>query len=490
MTFGLNTKEDQMIALSTEISAKLDDIITLLGGAPPAPVHTLDDLYAILSDIHTDTMSMDAKLLVIRDAVTGPEGFISGDTYDNLAWNIFRLRAGSVATDMPPVDPGINIQEQLNVLYLDFSEQIAIIKNQVTNISGAVAYAFQNAGLRIDALDQTYTGYLEVVRNSILALKGSIGVPADALHIGDVGSRDVIQLLSLIGELGSSQVGSGIAPLEQCPDAYISGGMALVPTVFEAWPPTIWAVWPDPPPTGITFGTVFGIGVDFTELVVDGGTWENWKIFVASSAANFGMYLGGDVEASLNRYPTNVWWDLDDYPYNLSVFVGGSDSLRCYLCHEWTPGGGSGGPWGGGGGSGGPWFGDCADSTSAIYTVTYAPGTSPPTHTRQYAPLSGLGLVLSDHFTWSGGTATFNVGDAATTTNMIGSRVTLISGSFVRVAWTRVSDNSAQSHELTSTGANYVVTEDTAFFTIDNFQSNSITPGPAFVVELCPPGSF
>lgn len=485
MTFGANTNLTDLIELLTASNEKLDTIITLLGGAPPTPEHTLDDLYAILSDIHLDTMSMDAKLLIIRDALIGPEDYISGDTHANLAWNIFRLRAGSVGTDMPPVAPGFNIQEQLNVLYLDFSEQIAMIKNQIENISGAVAYGLQNAGLKIDVLDQTYTGYLEVVRNNILALKGSVGVPADALNIGPEGSRDVIQLLSLIGTLGSSGIGSGIAPTERCPDAYISGGMALAPSIFEAWPPTIWAVWPDPPPAGISFGGVFGLGIDFTELVVDGGNWENWSIFVASSAANFGLFLGSDLEASVQRYPTNVWWPLGDYPYNLSVYVGGADSLRCYLCHEWTPGGGSGGPWGGGGGSGGPWI-DCVSIDASICTVTYQPGTSPPTHTRYYIPMSGLGLSTVGGFNAGGQHYDYDVSDVATTDNMNGTRVQLTSGGPCHVAYVRTSGE-VIVHELSTVGAETVIAETTILFLIDNFQSNSISPGPAFTVDLCPP---
>lgn len=489
MTFGANTNLTDLIELVIASNTKLDTIISLLQAAPPNPVHSLDDLYQVLTDIHLDTTSIDQKLLVVRDAVTGPEDYESGDTHDNLAWNIYRIRRATASNQWPPTTLVPDIQSQVHQIFDIFDAHYIQMKIYLSEIDQMLTYAFPNLGVSITGFSQVYSGYIEVVRNTILALKGSLGVPANALNIGPEGSRDVIQLLSLLGSLNTSQVGQGLPPEQQCTDAYISGGMALVPTVFDAWPATIWAVWPDPPPTGISFGTTFGIGVDNTELVNSNSNWNNYYLYVASDAANCGLYIGGDVNASFTRYPTNVWLDLNGYTNNLSVFVGGENALRCYLCNAWVPPSTGGGPWGGGGSSSGGWFGPCEVQSSQVVTITYPPGTSPADHTRHCTVLSGIGLVNTTYVQTGGATYNYSVADAVTTTNMQSTRVKLINGPRARLFWVQT-DGDPITHELTTPNQSYVIPDDTIYFSIDNYVSNEVSPGEPFTVELCPPGSY
>jgi len=367
MTTGLNTKTIDVIAELVSINTKLDtaaidraatndkldSIITLLGGAPPTPTATLDDLLEVLEAIHTDTMSMDGKLLSIRNYMVNPSEEPLEDDYTSLIYNVMWLRrAVAASTFAGSLD--YRIQTELHDFKTLHDSLMSSQTGMIVTILDTLVNALTNIGVNSGASpDYTYEGYLFQVLNWLGRLSGASGVPFEA------GNRDIIQLLAQIADRPESQIGSGLVPPTVCGDAYISSGMTLVPGLADPiWPSLVYAVFPDPPPTGITFGSVFGIGVDNTELINSAGDWDGYYIYVASSAPNYGLYIGPGSTA-LTRYATNVWLNLEGYEEHLSVYVGGSDSLRVYLCSGgWAPGEGtsSGGPWGGdlpgGGGSG------------------------------------------------------------------------------------------------------------------------------------------
>lgn len=480
MTDGLNNKTSQLITLLTATNEKLDRIITLLGGVPSTPQHTIDDLYTILDDIHTDTQSMDGKLLAIRNYIKSPdEAAIPGD-YTSLLWNIYLLRR-SIGLDS--YNDSLTLQNLLVGIREYLGGQLPPIGTNINDTKNYLFYALSSLGLNVTNISYDYNGYLDTTLRLLQLIQGAIGVPVDELIYPDRGQRNIIQLLEKAAERPEGQIGGGLAPDSVCTDAYISSGMVLIPSLFDAWPPTLWAIFPAPTPSGISFGTIFGIGVDNSELHPTSNNWVGWSIYVASSANNFGVFIGADINASIARYPTNTWINLSFLTTNLSVFVGGSESLRVWLCGgQWGPGGGGGGPWGGGGGGGGSW-GDCTIINSQETIITN-PNNS--TNTIQYIPMSS---VPNTNFTNSlsiqgGEQYTTTANDYAATDNWNGVTIQLISGSGVR-AFYQKSDLTFVIHTFTAINETFTIPEDCIKAVVDDYTGGFSTQ---FTVKICPPG--
>lgn len=496
MTSGLNTKEAAMIELLTATNEKLDTIITMLGGAPPTPTATLDDLLAALIAINTDTTSMDGRLLTanlglddiisgvsplealliaIRNTLKDPSEEAIEDDTPSISWNVYRLRR-AIATQNLPSPEFYPMHNVLASLYSITNSLFAINNAHLGNISDAIFTGADNLGLSLTPDTQTYDGYLFDVLNWLGLISGSTGLPIEA------GNRDVIQLLAKIADRPESPIGSGLAPVGLCDEPYVSSGMVLVPGIIEAIPSLVFAVFPSPTPSPISFGTVFGVGIDYTELSNDTDHWYGWGVYVASSAPNYGLYLGTDVEASLVRYPSNVWVDIGHVESNLSFYVGGGDSIRVFLCSEgW--GGADGGPWGGGGGELPPEFVDCVDIAS-IPTIITHPNTSTTSIT--VIPMSLVpAATFSDRYEVSGGGFFITeVGDSVVKDNWNGVTVELLSGdSNVRV-WYQKADLSFVSHSFSIVGDSYTIAEDCITACVDTFTGGTST---AFSVRICPP---
>lgn len=476
---GLNTKSGDIIDLITLTNEKLDALLSALGAPPPTATTTLDDIKAVLDSINTTTSDNNVILARLRNAVYPLSDPAIGTDKSSIAWSVYRIMLStalpwsSVNTSSPYTDGLLDIITR----YID--TEMSSIRNQLSNLNSAVLNIALNLGINPIIETQEYTGYLSSVLGLLGQASDALGAPSEA------DDRDIIQLLAKMADRPESPIGSGLLPPDLCSDAYISSGMTIVPyNVLQVLQSIMFAVFPDPPPSGVTFGTIFGVGVDNTELHNESGNWEGWSIYVASSAANFALN-GEDISSNLARYATNVWLDLSFLASNLSVFVGGSDSLRVYLCGaSWGPGGGGGGPWGGGGGGGGSW-GDCVTigSVPATYTTD-----QPFTLDIQVIVLSSIpGLTLTDTWIVSGSTQGYNVNDTVTTSNMNGATVTLKSGSGCRVYW--LTSAGAQDHtDINAVDGSVTLSVDTTVFTIGNFQVSSAQDHP-FTVEICPPGS-
>src|SRR5215510_2573257 len=74
MTDGLNNKNQQLIDLLTTTNAKLDSIITLLGGVPPSTEHTIDDLWTELHAINLSTAATRTDVHTILEDITPASG--------------------------------------------------------------------------------------------------------------------------------------------------------------------------------------------------------------------------------------------------------------------------------------------------------------------------------------------------------------------------------------------------------------------------------
>jgi hypothetical protein len=86
--------------------------------------------------------------------------------------------------------------------------------------------------------------------------------------------------------------------------------------------PVTMATWPDGPPTGISIvgdATAGSIGLAASD-------WGAWKIYVATSAASFGV-----MRLAQQRLPTNEWITLAGND-TLRFFVDGAVGLKVYIC--------------------------------------------------------------------------------------------------------------------------------------------------------------
>lgn len=480
MTDGLNNKNQQLIDLVTLTNEKLDQVITLLGGIPTA-TKTTDDLYDILTDIHTDTQSMDAKLLAIRNYIKDPsEDDIPGD-FTSLLWNLYLLRRGTVLESNPTNI--MNIQAMLSYVAELLSDELSAIASYTLDTRNHLFYGFTNLGVTVADSSEEYGGYLAVARGLMSLIQGAIGVPVDGLTYPDKGQRDIIQLLERAASRPESTVGTGLAPLDVCSDAYISSGMSLVPGLNETWTATTWAVFPDPPPPDIEFHTTFGLGVGNTQLHPVSESWEGFSIYVASSARSFGTYIGPNYSESLARYPTNTWIDIGFLTVNLSVFVPGTENLRVWLCGgSWGGDNGGGGSWGSGGGGGGGW-GGCIDLSGEQTTITQ-PNSS--TNTIHYIPMSLVtGASFIDRLeSPTGGFYIATASDWVEVGNWNGVTVQVLSGNGIRLLWQRA-DLSFGYHVFSSVGEEYTITEDCTHVTLDNF--SGVADGD-ISCRICPPG--
>lgn len=476
MTSGLNTKTTEQNGLIALTNEKLDTIITLLGGVPPTPTATLDDLLAVLSDIHTDTMSMDGKLLTIRDSIRDASETLEDDV-ESLAGLLYRIRM-SVATENLPTGGLQPIHIVLSEFYNYTANILGIMNVYIANLYQITSFGLANLGLNIADNSYDYQGWLANSLNLMAKIQGGIGVPIDA------GNKNVIEWLAKIASRPESQIGSGLAPSEVCEDAYISSGMTLVPFgVIEGLPNITFATFPAPPPDGISFGSVFGVGVDNSELDNGSSNWSGYWLYAASSAANFALN-SADISGALNRYPTNTWIELTFLETNLSVFVNGADSIRVYLCSGgWAPSTSSGGPWGGDDNIPPPDWTDCVSIASANTTVTH-PNNAVSSIT--YTPISFLpGVEYSNELPTSGGGSYITTAnDSIAVGNFNGVHIELTSASSGVRAYYQKADLSFVVHTFTGIGDTFDITEDTVRMAVDTFTGGT---SEDYTVDICPP---
>lgn len=480
---GVNEKLQELITLLTTSNSKLDAILAALGSPPTPPVHTIDDIYDLLTEIKLDTAGVVTNTADMLGALTGPEGTDELSPRDNLAWNIWHLRHGVVPRVWPPLTTIIDMQQQLFQIYQNFTSDYAVMQGRLTNIDNYLMYALSNLGLSIGMYSQNYTGFLQLQSQMIQKIQGAIGVPADAFNIPPVGYRDIIQLLSVINVMPVTPMQSGMVPASLCSDAYISTGMAFVPSVFDAWPETVWALFPDPPPSGLSFGSVFGIGVDQSELVNSAGNWNDWMLFVSSDAANFG--LAGNVETQFtNRFPTNVWLSLDGNTDNLAVFVGGENSVRVYLCNDWTPG-----EPGGGSSSGGPWGPGGTGGDTSLTLTSELVNIEPRAFTKSTNQLVAVAEFFdgTNTITFPGNPPYTYDRDVIWIIDMYGwiiEALSVVSPAVVQIAWIKT-DGSGGFTNISVPGT-HTVTDHTTLFMFCNPQ-NDTEPTGQFTVRITPP---
>lgn len=284
MTDNLQNKftalQTQLANQHTELMNQLAAIASAIGAPAPGGQTTLADLLAVLNDIHTDTQSQDAKLLLIRNAVRGDlEATPPTGELESIQWLLYRLIDAINPTWPRPTS--IPVQPLLQLLYTQLSPMTASWWQTILGIS--------TSGTD-NVLDWLALNYAATVANAT-ALPPTAGVGGTCT--APITSRDVI---------------------------YSYNGRN-------------YAMWfEDELPTDVTYGNTLGLqtGIELS-AASRSGNWDGISVYVYSKAASTWSIQPGYAE----EHPTNKWIALSpnvNYPVAISV-AGGCD-IRAYLCTD------------------------------------------------------------------------------------------------------------------------------------------------------------
>lgn len=273
-----------------DTNAKLDALIALWGGAPPTATVSLADVLAAiqdtnaaLADVHTDTMSMDGKLLTIRDDLA------------------------DVHLDTQSIDGKLLIIRDTTSNIYDF---LTVPDSFVSQIQAALGTPSGDA-------TTTALGLLSSVAYSNANISAVTGSP----------SLDLLSQVEYLSQIQACVCAdpNAIPSLTDCTAPFTSTGIVLTPFSFVGFADVAVAVWTGPLPAGMSFGSTFGVEEDHTSLYRD--DWAGWRVYVQSSEFNAAY-----VPTSADRYPTNTWQAFPSGPGEYSFAVRGQGSIRVVLC--------------------------------------------------------------------------------------------------------------------------------------------------------------
>lgn len=295
----LGTQHTELMQRLGETNIKLDSLIAAGGGAPAPGQTTLADVVSVLNDIHTDTMSMDAKLLWIRDVIAPMNEGLPTGAKTSIAWSLYRLM-DAVAPAWPrptsvPLQPNLELVRTL-------LEQVM--------------------GLDSDA-DNSLLHYISKMYNGL-------GLPFQALTLGELLWQNIQATTTLAGPKPPTTGGPDCSSPINTAQSVIGEVDTSDPEVTRDFSKYVFGVW-NPMPNTIRASTFWnGVPAGAEVRPLSGATWQGWKIFVYSSAAN---YLENPTQTL--RYATNTWRDVgtslgQDRP--IAPCVPADETIAVYLC--------------------------------------------------------------------------------------------------------------------------------------------------------------
>lgn len=219
----LTEQHNALIDVLTATNNKLDAIATALGAPPPTGQTTLADIATILNYIHTDTESIDLKLLRIRDGLTADPSF----NY-------------------------VNVQQVLGLFAARFDQSVGVL------------------GTDAD----------ESLMRMLAAVESHIGFPTGDATTTVLGRLAAIQSYSSCA-CGPQQPQPG--DTGGCASPFVSQSFTQTSATY---PGRVFVVWPSPLPSGALFDDTLSLGVDRVELMPE-ANWNGWRLFVYSKSAGY-----------------------------------------------------------------------------------------------------------------------------------------------------------------------------------------------------------
>lgn len=272
----LNTQHQQTInALNT--------IIAALGAPPPGPSTTLADVVAAINalkgtadDIHTDTISMDGKLLRLREAIAPISESLPSEAHSSIIWSLYRI-VDAIQPSWPrpvsvPLQPAVH----------------QILAALVPGVSNLISTA-----------------------QSIRTVLGPSGL-----------TSTVLSELMAIHDCVCRDVTPDPTDPNSCESPYIS-------EAIQAAAARNFAVFIDPPSGIEIIDDQFETGVPAgAKLRSTASDWDGYSIYVASRSAQ----LYAENEISTDRYPTNIWRPMPSGNYAIAPNVGPNEDIIVYIC--------------------------------------------------------------------------------------------------------------------------------------------------------------
>lgn len=272
---GIETRLDALkLALVGADSDPTDIRAAIWGLAGPAPGRTL-------ADIHAALIGTDADPTDIRQAIWNLAGPAPGISLAQL----YALWA--------PTGDDLRPYGHLSNIALDMLLMRQILADYKDS------FGDRGAGMTLyNMLDAMHTNVSGILQDADAINTAIGGSPYQSLELTSVrGLLNALRQCACAKNDGPPLIGEDAV----CASPYVSDGMHLFPWEFSPLGGTsvMIADFPDPPPGGLEFSGVTG---NRSELSAD--DWSDWRVWVASEAAQFAMDYG------LERYPTNQWVEL------------------------------------------------------------------------------------------------------------------------------------------------------------------------------------
>lgn len=186
-------------------------------------------------------------------------------------------------------------------------------------INTGVANIFETIGEKAAGAEFTLASLVRAIAmataNNATAT-GILGAPAPGT---------ILDLLAQVPKTDPCGCGPASPVPFSCADPYISTGARVLPWSLVGGTNQLFAMFPDPPPSGITFGTIFGWGADPGEL--ESSDWSQWMVFVTSTEPTY-----SDGTDATVRWPTGEWRQMSGSG-SRAFAVDARGNITVQLCH-------------------------------------------------------------------------------------------------------------------------------------------------------------
>lgn len=307
--------QQQSATQHTELMARLEYTNSLLGQLilaqtgtpPPTQTITLADVVAAIENVHTDTTSMDGKLLAVRNAISNPNEALPPYQKTSIAWSIFRIMDAvakplnnSGNYDTTPYDNLVELVPQMLQLQ---RATLGLTTGSTPDAAHSLLYyvrrLFENVGESTDGADGT-----------------------------------VIALLRALRFLSLNSVPQRPSPTDPngCTDPHIS---AYATTIAGR----TYASWENVTNVPYQLSNSFNLGNNIELL--PSATWSNkFKFYVYSKSAVYCTFAPDQVA----QFATNKWLQLASGAYPIAISVEAGNDIEAYICYDdFGTGGGNNG---------------------------------------------------------------------------------------------------------------------------------------------------